>query len=110
MHRQIVSRFDGKMESVKRLWDSDPLWEEDGRTFLFADLCWDAIKAADFMRLPNASRLELLDALRERACQHSEYVNAAEVLSAIEQMNLGTSVYDVNWSAGCVMEKTGTEA
>ena len=110
MHRQIVRNFDGNLEPVLRLWQTDPLWNEDARTFVFADLCGDAIKAADYMRLSNEDRRDLLYLLRERVFQHSSYVNVQEVLSAIEQMNQGTSIYAVDWHTSESFARTGTEA
>jgi hypothetical protein len=64
---------------------------------VFADLCGDAIKAANFMGLPDVSRRDLLDGLRQEACSHSGFISVPEALSAIEQMNGGASVYDVVW-------------
>jgi len=110
MHRQIVCNFDGNLESVSRLWGTDPLWNEDARTFVFADLCGDAIKAADYMRLSNENRRDLLYLLRERVYQHSVYINTQEVLSTIEQINQGTSIYEVDWHMNDGFARTGTEA
>jgi hypothetical protein len=99
MHEQIMTRFDEKVTSMAKYWvDYRDDFDSGARTYIFTDLCADALKATEKFGFSDDDKQTLVYALRERAWRYSRFINAAEAICAIGQIKIGIDLLKIQWN------------
>jgi hypothetical protein len=70
----------------------------DSKTFIFADLCSDAIEAAVALKLREHQKRVLELYLAERVNLCHAHINVPETLCVLDQLWAGVDIYNVQWN------------
>lgn len=112
MHKQIIRRFEEKLSVMRRQWENRGVFgpeDTDSKTFIFADLCADAVNAARAVKLRDSQARILALYLEERAKTLGGHIDTDEALDALGQLWRGVSLFDIRWLTGKA-EKAGRDA
>jgi hypothetical protein len=110
MLEQILNRFDEKMRAMVKLWgEYRDSFDTDGRTFIFADVCADALKASQAFGFTGDDQQALKHALREYVWRCSRFIDTDEAMSAIDQLADGVDLLRIQWKTSSEPLSTGTE-